>query len=146
MLCCLRDYGRKGVWLSTFSSTDELGLAGERWSRRELMMENEKEGNMAGGCSLRCLVRGPPQVRSKSSRLTPQNPPGWVSETVESPREKRGGWVVVVTFPCSPPMLNETNLSYMCCMLGMRAWAVMVSRLTCGGLEAFYILSGGLWH
>jgi len=49
MLCCLRDYGRKGVWLSTFSSTDELGLAGERWSRRELMMENEKEGNMAGG-------------------------------------------------------------------------------------------------
>lgn len=37
MLCCLRDYGRKGVWLSTFSSTDELawqesgGAGGSSW-------------------------------------------------------------------------------------------------------------------
>lgn len=38
------------------SATDELALAGEQWSRRELVMENKKQGDTADGWSLRCLV------------------------------------------------------------------------------------------
>lgn len=146
------------------SATDELALAGEQWSRRELVMENKKQGDTADGWSLRCLVWGPPQVRSESSVLTSQNSPGWVCKIVGSPRVKRGGrraagawpgyggWAwccsglvaVYLSFPCSRSTLNETNWAHICCVLGTSVWVVIVSCLTCGGLEDCDILAGGL--